>query len=247
MKKPKKLRSLKAGMPPGSPIHIGEIKTAKPSISVLDFGPGVLIETELPDTTDLASYVRQNSTLWGNIYGLQDPVALSTIGSAFHLHPLVLEDKLSASTAHDRLMAKWRRCTNTLQEFIHEECVLSPDGRFRRSDFYRDYASWCSDNGRKPFSKGRVKELLEHNIGLDIRLVELDGYEVFRGLAAKSFESAPGAKSLSDQSSRGRISVADAMAEAAGFPSPSSCAAKTTPTKRTALTEESFRDQEELS
>ena len=42
MKKPKKLRSLKAGMPPGSPVHIGEIKTEKPGISVLDFGPGEL-------------------------------------------------------------------------------------------------------------------------------------------------------------------------------------------------------------
>ena len=95
MKKPKKLRSLKAGMPPGSPVHIGEKKTDKPSISVLDFGPGALIETGLPDTASLASYVRQNSVLWGNIYGLQDPAALTAIGAAFHLHPLVLEDILN--------------------------------------------------------------------------------------------------------------------------------------------------------
>ena len=95
MKKPKKLRSLKAGMPPGSPVHIGETKTDKPSISVLDFGPGALIETGLPDTSSLASYVRQNSVLWGNIYGLQDPAALTAIGAAFHLHPLVLEDILN--------------------------------------------------------------------------------------------------------------------------------------------------------
>ena len=98
---------------------------------------------------------------------------------------LLRNGKLSASTAHDRLMAKWRRCTNTLEEFIHEECILSPDGRYRRSDFYRGYASWCSDNGRKPFSKGRVKELLEHNIGLSIRLVEIDGYETFMGIDRK--------------------------------------------------------------
>ena len=95
MKKPKKLRSLKAGMPPGSPVHIGETKTDKPSISVLDYGPGALIETGLPDTASLASYVRQNSVLWGNIYGLQDPAALTAIGAAFHLHPLVLEDILN--------------------------------------------------------------------------------------------------------------------------------------------------------
>mgnify|MGYP001032184313 FL=1 len=95
MKKPKKLRSLKSGMAPGSPVHIGEIKTDKASVSVFDFGPGELIETGLPDAASLASYARQNATLWGNIYGLQDPADLAAIGTEFHLHPLVLEDILN--------------------------------------------------------------------------------------------------------------------------------------------------------
>ena len=95
MKKPKKLRSLKAGMPPGSPVHIGEIKTEKPGISILDFGPGELFETELPDIASLASYTRRNKTLWGNVYGLHDPAELTGIGDAFQLHSLVLEDILN--------------------------------------------------------------------------------------------------------------------------------------------------------
>lgn len=120
---------------------------------------------------------------------------------------LLRNGKLSASTAHDRLMAKWRRCTNTLEEFIHEECVLSPDGRYRRSDFYRDYTNWCSENGRKAFSKGRVKELLEHNIGLGIRLVELDGYETFRGVGKKPPKPAPRATAPEGQLPSGRLPV----------------------------------------
>ena len=95
MKKPKKLRSRKAGMPPGSLVHIGEVKTAKPAISVLDFGPDSLSESELPDTAGLAAYTRQNANLWGNIYGLRDPADLTAIGSTFQLHPLVLEDILN--------------------------------------------------------------------------------------------------------------------------------------------------------
>ena len=83
-------------------------------------------------------------------------------------------------------MAKWRRCTNTLEEFIHDACEQSAAGEYRRSNFYSDYTSWCSENGRKPFSKGRVKELLEHNIGLGIRLVELNGHETFRGITVKA-------------------------------------------------------------
>jgi len=95
VKKPKKLRSRKAGLPPGSLVHIGEVKTAKPAISVLDFGPDSLTESELPDTASLAAYTRQNANLWGNIYGLRDPADLTAIGTTFQLHPLVLEDILN--------------------------------------------------------------------------------------------------------------------------------------------------------
>lgn len=101
---------------------------------------------------------------------------------------LLKNGKLSASTAHNRLLAKWRRSTNTLEEFIHEACTLADEHIYRRSEFYQDYTQWCSENGRKPFSKGRIKELLEHNIGMGIRLVELGGYETFRGIKKKSPE-----------------------------------------------------------
>lgn len=99
---------------------------------------------------------------------------------------LLKNGKFSGSTAHDRLMAKWRRTTNTLEEFIHECCDLSQDGTYKRSELYRDYVEWCSENRRKPFSKGRVKELLEHNVGMGIRLVEVHGYETFRGIRVKA-------------------------------------------------------------
>lgn len=98
---------------------------------------------------------------------------------------LLSNGKLSDSAAHDRLIAKWRRTTNTLEEFIHDECELFQDGSYKRSEFYVAYTEWCSENGRKPFSKGRVKDLLEHNLGMGIRLVELNGHETFRGVMKK--------------------------------------------------------------
>jgi P4 family phage/plasmid primase-like protien len=98
---------------------------------------------------------------------------------------LLKNGKFSVSTAHDRLMAKWRRTTNTLEEFIHEDCDLLQEGTYKRSELYSDYVEWCSENGRKPFSKGRVRELLEHNVGMGIRLVEVNGHETFRGLQMK--------------------------------------------------------------
>jgi putative DNA primase/helicase len=106
---------------------------------------------------------------------------------------LLKNGKFSGSTAHDRLMAKWRRTTNTLEEFIHECCDLLPEGAYRRSELYGAYVGWCSENGRKPFSKGRVRELLEHNVGMGIRLVEVNGHETFRGLKAKPAKQKPSA------------------------------------------------------
>lgn len=103
---------------------------------------------------------------------------------------LLRNGKFSASTAHDRLMAQWRRSTNTLEEFIHECCILSKDGKYRRSELYMAYTEWCSETGRKPFSKGRVKDLLEHNIGIGVRLVEIDGYETFVGVKLKPVKTA---------------------------------------------------------
>ena len=99
---------------------------------------------------------------------------------------LMQNGNFSKSAVHERLMAEWRRGSSSLEEFIHECCDLSQDGKYKRSDLYGDYVQWCSGNGRKPFAKGRVKDLLEHNVGMGIRLAEVNGHETFRGLQKKS-------------------------------------------------------------
>lgn len=89
----------------------------------------------------------------------------------------------SQSVVHDRLMAQWRRSTNSLEEFVHECCLTGdPTLSILRSELYRNYTAWCRETGRHAFAKGRVKELLEHNIGMGVSLTKVDGYERFRGL-----------------------------------------------------------------
>lgn len=99
---------------------------------------------------------------------------------------LLVQGKFSESIVHDRLMARWRRTSNSLEEFIHECCTAGGDNlSIRRSKFYVAYKQWCTENGRRPFAKGKVRELLEHNIALGVRLSNLDGYEIFRGITLK--------------------------------------------------------------
>lgn len=95
MSKARKLRSRKAGLAPGTLVHIGEIKTAAPSFSVIDFDEHGLFEAQLPDASGFASQPRKFTTRWANVYGVNNPADLAEIGRIFGLHPLVQEDILN--------------------------------------------------------------------------------------------------------------------------------------------------------
>lgn len=91
----KKLRSQKSGLPPGALIHIGEIKTPRPALSLIDFSPDAFSEHELPDIAALDAIPRTPGVRWLNVHGVHDTALLSAIGERFGLHPLVIEDVLN--------------------------------------------------------------------------------------------------------------------------------------------------------
>lgn len=105
---------------------------------------------------------------------------------------LVRQGHFSSSRTHDRLMSKWRMTTNSLEEFINECCDLGDKNdrffRIKRSSFYQSYSQWCRDSERRPFSKGRVLELLNHNLRLNIEHARINGYELFVGIKLKDDE-----------------------------------------------------------
>jgi P4 family phage/plasmid primase-like protien len=104
---------------------------------------------------------------------------------------LLQNGKFSESMAGDRLMAKWRQSTNSLEEYIGECCDIGEKlYSVKRAALYEGYVAWCRVSGRKPYSKGHVKDLLEHNIKLDISLGSKDGYELFRGIQFKKPDEA---------------------------------------------------------
>lgn len=90
-----KLRSRKAGLPPGALVHIGEIKTAVPTLSLIDFSADTFAEHDLPDLAALDAIPRGTGVRWLNVHGLQDANLLGAIGERFGLHPLVIEDILN--------------------------------------------------------------------------------------------------------------------------------------------------------
>lgn len=90
-----KKRSRKAGLPPGSLVHIGEVKRADTRIMVLDYDEQGCSENVVTEPEQCIVYKGRPTVTWLDIDGVHDIVALERIGQCFGLHPLVLEDILN--------------------------------------------------------------------------------------------------------------------------------------------------------
>lgn len=89
---PKPKRSKKAGLPPGSMIHIGSKKTEKVKITVISYNGKKFTEKEVKNAKDCLKYRKKDSVTWININGIHKTEIISEIGKCFNLHPLLLED-----------------------------------------------------------------------------------------------------------------------------------------------------------
>ncbi len=89
---PGKKRSRKAGLPPGSLVHIGERKVETTRISAVNYDEQRVEEKTLKDAEECLAYKDRSGVTWINVDGLHEPEVLEKIGKAFGLHPLMLED-----------------------------------------------------------------------------------------------------------------------------------------------------------
>jgi len=87
-----KRRSHKIGLPPGTPVHIGEKKAETTRILLLRYDADRVVEQELADVTDCAALRAEGGVTWVHVTGVHDVELLGRLGRCFGLHPLVLED-----------------------------------------------------------------------------------------------------------------------------------------------------------
>jgi len=90
-----KKRSEKAGLPPGTLIHIGEVKTEKVRITILDYDEAQLEEKQAKTIEECFPFKDKPTVTWINIDGLHQVDIIEKLGSHFGLHPLLLEDILN--------------------------------------------------------------------------------------------------------------------------------------------------------
>jgi len=95
MPKPIKKRSKKAGLPPGTLVHIGEKKAETPKITIMDYDEAHFQEKETKTIEECLLFKDKPTVTWINIDGLHQVEILERLGECYGLHPLVLEDILN--------------------------------------------------------------------------------------------------------------------------------------------------------
>lgn len=90
-----KLRSEKAGLPPGSLVAVSEIPAVETTIQVFVYNAAECSErcAVSPDRIEVGDPVK--TVTWIDVAGLADLKALKAIGEQFNLHQLLLEDVLN--------------------------------------------------------------------------------------------------------------------------------------------------------
>lgn len=90
-----KSRSKKAGLPPGTLVHVGEKKLETVRITYIDYNERNFQEEQVATIEECFPFKQTPTVTWINIDGIHDTSIIEKLGGHFDLHPLILEDILS--------------------------------------------------------------------------------------------------------------------------------------------------------
>jgi magnesium transporter len=90
-----KKRSKKAGLPPGTLVHIGEKRAEETKITLIDYDEANFQEREVKAVEECFSFREKPTVTWINVEGVHQVEVVEKLGNCFGLHPLVLEDILN--------------------------------------------------------------------------------------------------------------------------------------------------------
>ncbi len=161
MTKHVKTRKRKIGRPPGTLVFVGEQKTDRPLISVMDFTADHLDEREVTDAEQIAPLRDRPGTSWINVTGIHDIALLERFGATFGIHPLTLEDivntahrpKVEEFDTYLYLVMKMLHYDETKERIISEQISLILGSRFLVS--FQEAPGDVFDSVRERIRKGK--------------------------------------------------------------------------------------------
>ncbi len=90
-----KRRSAKAGLPPGTLVHIGRERQGTARVSVISYDEARYEEKEPAGAAACAGLGAVPAVTWISLEGIHEVDILEALGASFGLHPLVMEDILN--------------------------------------------------------------------------------------------------------------------------------------------------------
>jgi magnesium transporter len=90
-------RSDKFGLSPGTLMYVGEKKTEKARITVIDYDAAAFIEKEVGSVEECFPFKGTSTVTWINVDGVHDASVIEKLGVRFDIHPLVLEDIMTTT------------------------------------------------------------------------------------------------------------------------------------------------------
>jgi magnesium transporter len=128
----KNMVSSKAGMPPGTLMHIGKRKIDNIRLNIINYNESGFEEKNLNAIEESFSYKDKPSVTWINIDGLHDVEVIEKIGIEFDLHPLIMEDILHTNQRPKMddfenylfIVARMLRYDNASHKIISEQLSL---------------------------------------------------------------------------------------------------------------------------
>jgi len=87
-----KKRGKKIGLPPGTPVFVGEKKIEKAKITIIDYDEKQFQEKEAKTVEECFPFKDTPTVTWINVDGVHQVDIIEKIGKHFELHPLIMED-----------------------------------------------------------------------------------------------------------------------------------------------------------
>jgi magnesium transporter len=167
MPKLTKKRSKKAGLPPGTLVHIGERKAEELKITIIDYDEVHFQEREIEKIEECFVFRDRPTITWINVDGLHQVEILETLGECYGLHPLVLEDILNTDQRpkmedygdYIYIVLKMLDQNNKGNEIVTEQIslILGPNFVFSFQERAGDTFDQIRERIRN--SKGRIRKM----------------------------------------------------------------------------------------
>ncbi len=162
-----KTRSQKAGLPPGTPIHIGNRRADGTKITMLDYDETKFQELEVQIVEECLPFRDSPTVTWINVDGIHQVDILERFGECFGLHPLVVEDivnteqrpKVEDYGEYIYIVLKMLHFDATGREIITEQASLVLGERYVISFQEREGDVFDPIRERITSNKGRIRKM----------------------------------------------------------------------------------------